>query len=105
MDLISELDQLRRAAKAAAQTAYVNALIAGDGELAVSLLPASQHGTLERDVLADLDLVDQYDELVATAEAAFLEAEATRVAERAEAQAEVAAKAAAREAAAQEAPE
>lgn len=105
MDVISELDALRRDAKAAAQTAYVNALIAGDAETAVSLLPASQHGTLEQHLLEQLGLLERYQDLVATAEEAFQEAEASREVERSEAQAEVAAKAAAREAASQETPE
>ena len=83
MDLISELDQLRRDAKAAAQRSYVEALVAGNVDLAVALLPASQHGTLERAILVDLGLLERYEDIVASSLEASLEAQAARDEDRA----------------------
>lgn len=51
---LAEYDTIRADVKAAAQTAFVVALIAGDAEQASSLLEASQHGSLEADVLYTL---------------------------------------------------
>jgi hypothetical protein len=71
MTVIAELEDLRRQAKVAAQAAYVAALIAGDAEDAMALLPASQHGTLERNLLERFDLFAQFEEIqMAAAEAA-----------------------------------
>lgn len=98
MDLILELDQLRRDAKAAAQRSYVEALVAGNVDAAVALLPVSQHGTLERALLGELGLAERYDALIAAAEEASLPAQADREQDRAPVYERVAEKEAAEEA-------
>lgn len=97
MDLIAELDLLRRDARAVAQRKYVEALVSGDVDLAVVLLPASQHGTLERVILEELDLLERFEAITASAEEASREAQAERAEERAPVYDRVAEKQAAQE--------
>lgn len=60
---IEQLDALRARVRTAAQSAYVSALIAGDGEQAVALFEAAQYGSLEEPVLRGLGFDAEADEL------------------------------------------
>lgn len=58
---LTDYDNLRSAVQVAAQTAYVQALVAGDTERAVALFPVAQHGSIEESVLRDLGFEPEAD--------------------------------------------